>query len=140
MKSQKQKQPLWNEQAPMATFPQSKLFLLSLFILLPAQISSADDVAVYWGQNGNEGNLTAKCATGVYSYVNIGFLNRFGNGQIPQLNLAGHCNPAGGGCKAISNSIRECQRQGIKVMLSIGGGLGNYSIASTADAKNVSDY
>ncbi|KAJ6376018.1 hypothetical protein OIU77_000900 [Salix suchowensis] len=68
---------------------------------------------------GNEGTLAQTCATGRYAYVNIAFLNKFGNGQTPQLNLAGHCNPASGGCKIVSSGIKSCQQQGIKVLLSL---------------------
>ncbi|XP_058183485.1 hevamine-A-like [Rhododendron vialii] len=102
-------------------------------------------IAVYWGQdgnfNGNEGNLTALCATGRFTYVNIAFLDVFGNGQTPQLGLATqHCNPATNGCTIFSGQIRYCQRKRIKVMLSIGGLVGDYTLASKADAKNVSLY
>ncbi|PON96920.1 Endo-beta-N-acetylglucosaminidase [Trema orientale] len=113
-------------------------FLLQTSALI--QFSHAGGIAIYWGQNGNEGTLTETCATGRYSYVNIAFLNKFGNGQTPEINLAGHCNPAANTCTVVSNGIRSCQSRGIKVMLSIGGGVGSYSLASPSDAKNVADY
>ncbi|KAK8477730.1 hypothetical protein V6N13_042116 [Hibiscus sabdariffa] len=113
-------------------------FLVSVAALVG--VSHAAGIAVYWGQNGNEGTLEATCATGRYAYVNIAFLNQFGNGRTPGINLAGHCNPASNGCASISNGIRSCQSRGIKVMLSIGGGAGSYSLASQADARNVADY
>lgn len=122
--------------------PKTTLFFL-LFVVFSAIIetSHGGGIAIYWGQNGNEGTLAATCATGRYTYVNIAFLIKFGNGRTPELNLAGHCNPAStNGCTAVSNSIRSCQSRGIKVMLSIGGGVGSYSLASQADAKNVADY
>ncbi|OAY66926.1 Acidic endochitinase [Ananas comosus] len=90
--------------------------LATLVILLSLRI------AIYWGQNGNEGTLADTCATGNYEYVNIAFLPTFGNGQTPMINLAGHCDPYSNGCTALSHDIRSCQRRGIKVMLSIGGG------------------
>ncbi|GKU89197.1 hypothetical protein SLEP1_g3365 [Rubroshorea leprosula] len=113
--------------------------LLSLFLALIGT-SHGGGIAIYWGQNGNEGTLDETCATGRYSYVNIAFLIKFGNGQTPELNLAGHCDPASNGCATVSNGIRSCQSRGIKVMLSIGGGAGTYSLSSSADAKNVADY
>ncbi|XP_022764342.1 hevamine-A-like [Durio zibethinus] len=116
------------------------VFFLLLFLAIIFETSHAGGIAIYWGQNGNEGTLTATCATGRYTYVNIAFLYKFGNGQSPEINLAGHCNPASNGCTGVSNDIRSCQSQGIKVMLSIGGGAGSYSLASQADAKNVADY
>ncbi|CAI0449795.1 unnamed protein product [Linum tenue] len=127
----------------MAKNSQPKLLIVLLPILLLSVIqscSAAGGVAIYWGQNGNEGTLSETCATGKYAYVNIAFLNNFGNGQIPELNLAGHCNPASNGCQGVSTGIRDCQARGIKVMLSLGGGIGNYSLASRADAKGVAEY
>uniref|UniRef100_A0A5B7AYG1 chitinase n=1 Tax=Davidia involucrata TaxID=16924 RepID=A0A5B7AYG1_DAVIN len=122
------------------TKPQAKPLLLSLLFLALAQTSLTGGIAIYWGQNGNEGTLAQTCATGKYSYVNIAFLNKFGNGRTPEINLAGHCNPAANGCTTVSDGIRSCQKQGIKVMLSIGGGVGSYSLASKADASNVATY
>ncbi|XP_021733877.1 basic endochitinase-like [Chenopodium quinoa] len=121
----------------------SPFFLLaltiSLFISLPLK-ANAGGIAIYWGQNEDEGTLTATCNSGLYKYVNIAFLSTFGNGQTPQINLAGHCDPANGGCRKVSTGIRNCQRMGIKVMLSIGGGTGTYSLSSTDDARRVADY
>lgn len=114
------------------------LLLLLLQSLLRA--SAGGGIAVYWGQNGNEGTLADTCATGRFSYVNIAFLTKFGGGQTPELNLAGHCNPATGSCRVVSDGIRACQSRGIKVMLSIGGGVGNYSLSSREDARALSVY
>ncbi|XP_017423334.1 G-type lectin S-receptor-like serine/threonine-protein kinase SD1-1 isoform X2 [Vigna angularis] len=111
-----------------------------LFILCLLQPSEGEHIGIYWGQKANEGNLTETCATGKYSYVNIAFLSTFGNGQTPKLNLAGHCDASTNGCTEMGREIRNCQKQGIKVMLSIGGGTDDYSITSLEDAKNVSDY
>nr|GMC54450.1 acidic endochitinase-like [Ipomoea batatas]GMC96153.1 acidic endochitinase-like [Ipomoea batatas]GME02989.1 acidic endochitinase-like [Ipomoea batatas]GME02992.1 acidic endochitinase-like [Ipomoea batatas]GME19480.1 acidic endochitinase-like [Ipomoea batatas] len=97
-------------------------------------------IAIYWGQNGNEGSLRDTCATNNYNIVNIAFLTTFGNGRTPVLNLAGHCNPAANQCTGLSEEIRACKSQGIKVLLSIGGGVGNYSLSSADDAKNVAQY
>uniref|UniRef100_A0A7N2RAB1 chitinase n=1 Tax=Quercus lobata TaxID=97700 RepID=A0A7N2RAB1_QUELO len=108
----------------------------SLFI----RTSQAGGIAVYWGQSGYEGTLTETCATGKYSHIIISFLNHFGNGRTPEISLAGHCNPASNGCTMVSPCIRYCQSRGIKVILSIGGGIGSYSLASSMDAKNVADY
>ncbi|KAF5205614.1 Acidic endochitinase [Thalictrum thalictroides] len=123
------------------TSSSSQSLLISLLFFCPlVHLTLAGDIAIYWGQNGNEGTLAATCATGKYAYVNIAFLNVFGNGRTPSINLAGHCNPANGGCRVVSDGIRSCQGRGVKVMLSIGGGIGPYSIASPADARQVADY
>ncbi|KAH7673743.1 Chitinase protein [Dioscorea alata] len=60
--------------------------------------------------------------------------------QTPGLNLAGHCDPASGGCVSISNDIKACHSQGIKVFLSLGGASGSYTLVSTEDAQQVADY
>nr|AFY08286.1 class III chitinase [Acacia koa] len=100
----------------------------------------AAGIAVYWGQNGGEGSLAATCNTGNYKFVNIAFLSTFGGGKTPQLNLAGHCNPAAGTCKGISADIKTCQSKGIKVLLSLGGGTNGYSLNSAAEANQPATY
>ncbi|XVE58434.1 hypothetical protein DITRI_Ditri04bG0169300 [Diplodiscus trichospermus] len=124
----------------MATKTKTMLFLFSILVLASIEVSHAGGIAIYWGQSGSETTLNATCNSGLYQYVNIAFLNKFGNGQNPVLNVAGHCNPANGGCRVASLAITNCQRQGIKVMLSIGGGIGQYSLASKEDAKKVAAY
>lgn len=115
------------------------LFLLSFAALF--KTLQAGGITIYWGQNGNEGSLAKTCATGLYSYVNVAFLNKFGSGQTPELNLAGHCNPMiPNNCTFISNGITSCQNRGIKVFLSIGGGIGNYSLSSPNNAKKIAHF
>ncbi|KAK6936742.1 Glycoside hydrolase family 18, catalytic domain [Dillenia turbinata] len=114
--------------------------ILSLLTLSLFRTSNAGGIAIYWGQNSDEGTLQDTCATGRYAYVNLAFLIQFGSGQTPVLNLAGHCDPTSGGCQILSDQIKYCQKCGIKVMLSLGGGVGSYSLSSKADAKNVSLY
>ncbi|XP_010277995.1 PREDICTED: acidic endochitinase-like [Nelumbo nucifera] len=118
----------------------SSLPLLSLFLFALVAGSQAGGIAVYWGQNSGEGTLANTCATGNYQFVNIAFLVTFGNGQTPQLNLAGHCNPSINGCTGLSNDIRACQSRGIKVLLSLGGGVGSYTLTSPEDARKVANY
>lgn len=119
--------------------PISIIFFCLLLLALP-NISNAGKIAIYWGQNGNEGTLAEACATGNYDYVVIAFLPTFGDGQTPMINLAGHCDPYSNGCTNLTSDIKSCQAKGIKVLLSIGGGAGSYSIASTQDAKSVATY
>ncbi|KAL9251237.1 Acidic endochitinase-like protein [Drosera capensis] len=116
--------------------------LLILPILFPSIVGAWHHgrIAVYWGQNGNEGTLTETCNNGTYKYVNLAFLYIFGGGQVPQLNLAGHCDPQSGGCVSLASEIEHCQSIGIKVLLSIGGGAGNYTLTSPADAKSVARF
>ncbi|KAG8660739.1 hypothetical protein MANES_02G188701v8 [Manihot esculenta] len=101
---------------------------LILVVLVLSSCSNVGRIAIYWGQNGNEGIPAETCATRNYDFVNIAFLWTFGNGRTSMINLAGHCDPYSNGCT------------GIKVMLSIGGGAGSYSLASSDDARQVADH
>ncbi|XP_059318201.1 acidic endochitinase-like [Lycium ferocissimum] len=116
------------------------LLFSALVLILLALKLEAGGIVIYWGQNGNEGSLASTCASNNYVIVNIAFLVVFGNGQKPVLNLAGHCDPSAGACTGLSNDIRACQRRGIKVMLSLGGGAGSYYLSSADDARNVANY
>ncbi|KMT16116.1 hypothetical protein BVRB_3g052780 [Beta vulgaris subsp. vulgaris] len=119
------------------------IFTLTFFILASQLMNHCHGagIAIYWGQNGGEGSLAAACATGNYEFINIAFLNVFGNGRVPRLNLAGHCNPSiAGSCSRIGNDITTCQLQGIRVLLSLGGGIGTYSLSSRSDAQQVANY
>ncbi|KAK8579223.1 hypothetical protein V6N12_069552 [Hibiscus sabdariffa] len=116
------------------------LAFISSVILVLVLGTDAGDIAIYWGQNGNEGTLAETCATGNYGFVNLAFLPTFGNGQTPMINLAGHCDPFSNGCTKLSSDIKSCQAKGIKVMLSIGGGAGSYYLASSDDARQVATY
>jgi chitinase len=119
------------------------LFSLLLIVLMITG-SQAGVITVYWGQNGvggqneNEGSLADTCATGNYGIVNIAFLYKFGNGQTPSINLANHCDPTTNGCTGLSNDIKACQNQGIKVILSIGGATDTYTLSSADDARQAS--
>ncbi|KAK5834178.1 hypothetical protein PVK06_018052 [Gossypium arboreum] len=63
-------------------------FATSVILVLVTGID-AGDIAIYWGQNSDEGTLAATCVTGNYDFVNLAFLPTFGNGQTPMINLAG---------------------------------------------------
>ncbi|KAL2249042.1 acidic endochitinase SE2 [Sesamum indicum] len=119
----------------------SHLLLFSVLIAFTLFSSSqAAGIATYWGQNGAEGTLADACNSGNYQFINIAFLTTFGSGQTPVLNLAGHCDPPSGTCTGISNDIRTCQSRGIKILLSLGGATGSYSLSSPDDARQVADY
>ncbi|XP_058096013.1 acidic endochitinase-like [Magnolia sinica] len=114
--------------------------LISFLILALIGGSHAAGIATYWGQNGNEGTLSAACQTGYYAVINIAFLHTFGNGQRPLLNLAGHCDPSSNTCAGLTNDIRSCQSRGVKILLSLGGGAGTYTLATSNDAREVGEY
>ncbi|KAI0494171.1 hypothetical protein KFK09_024302 [Dendrobium nobile] len=123
----------------MASPSFSPLSLLT-FLLLTSLQANAGTIAVYWGQNGNEGTLSDACATKNYGFVILSFLTVFGRSQTPVLNLAGHCDPPSGTCTSLSSDILSCQSLGIKLLLSLGGGSSGYSLSSADDAKNVAAY
>lgn len=121
-------------------FP-AMLLLTAVTLAGLAAGARAGGIAIYWGQNGNEGTLAQACATGNYKFVNVAFLFTFGRGQKPLLNLAGHCDPAtSGSCTFVGADVKSCQSRGIKVLLSIGGGVGSYGLSSADDAKQVAKY
>ncbi|KAL3574874.1 hypothetical protein D5086_022975 [Populus alba] len=110
----------------MAFCTQAVILILSVLIVSWCKPSYGAGIAIYWGQNGNEGTLAATCNSGNYQFVNVAFLSAFGNGQTPVLNLAGHCNPSANTCTGLSADIKACQGKGIKVLLSIGGASGQF--------------
>ncbi|KAE8677510.1 Acidic endochitinase [Hibiscus syriacus] len=124
----------------MAFKLKTSVSFICLIALALATGSNGGGISIYWGQNGNEGTLAEACATGKYEYVNIAFLATFGNGQTPMINLAGHCDPYSNGCTGLSSDIKSCQAKGVKVILSLGGGAGSYSLASSDDARQVATY
>ncbi|OEL22005.1 Protein SUPPRESSOR OF NPR1-1 CONSTITUTIVE 4 [Dichanthelium oligosanthes] len=102
--------------------------------------SAAVNISIYWGQNAKEGSLATTCGTGRYVFVIMSFLCEFGSGRTPKLNFADHCNTTAGACAGLRDDINSCQSNGVKVLLSIGGLLGNYSLSSTSDAQGVATY
>ncbi|KAJ6677247.1 ACIDIC ENDOCHITINASE [Salix viminalis] len=116
----------------------SLTLLLSILVVSFCKPSNGAGIAVYWGQDGREGTLAEACDTGNYQFVNVAFLSTFGNNQTEVLNLAGHCVPSP--CNVFSDNITYCQSLGIKVLLSIGGGAGSYSLTSADDAAQVATY
>ncbi|GAB4858141.1 hypothetical protein Ancab_009441 [Ancistrocladus abbreviatus] len=117
--------------------------LVLLFILLASIFNNSlsGQIATYWGQYTDKGTLAAACATGNYHFINIAFLNVFGNGQIASLNLAGHYDTSTpGSCSSIGTIITTCQQQGVKVLLLLGGASGSYSLTSESDAEQVTEY
>ncbi|GAB4858368.1 hypothetical protein Ancab_009840 [Ancistrocladus abbreviatus] len=120
----------------MAGHTGSLILLTSIF-----NYSLSGQIATYWGQYTDEGTLAAACATGNYQFIDIAFLNVFGYGQTASLNLAGHCDTSTpGSCSSIGTNITTCQQQDVKVLLSLGGALGSYSLTLESDAKQIAKY
>ncbi|GLJ20992.1 hypothetical protein SUGI_0383680 [Cryptomeria japonica] len=102
--------------------------------------ASMGNISIYWGENSNEASLANTCISGNFEIVMLAFLNKFRDGQMSVLNLAGHCDPPSGGCKLLSADIQSYQSRGVKVFLSLGGVIGNYKITFVEDAESVSSY
>ncbi|MED6199080.1 hypothetical protein PIB30_072556 [Stylosanthes scabra] len=100
-------------------------FIFGVFV----NTTQADDIGVYLGKNDNEETLANTRASRKYFFLSLAFLTTFGNGGSAVLNLAGQCNASSKGCTGLSLDIKNCQKQGIKVMLAIGGG------SSTSELK-----
>nr|ABM68631.1 yieldin-like protein [Pisum sativum] len=125
----------------MSSKMQTLILLLVLTISSVTVKASPTDagIAIYWGQNLEDGTLSLTCDTGNYKIVLLAFLNVFGSGIPPSWNFAGHCGDWSP-CTKLEPEIKYCQQKGIKVLLSIGGASGTYSLSSPDDAKDVGDY
>ncbi|CAO1944332.1 unnamed protein product [Urochloa humidicola] len=124
----------------MASRALTPLQLTATFLLAILATSHAGGIAIYWGQHQGEATLSATCASRRYQFVILAFVFQFGQGRAPRLDLADHCDATSGGCAILSSDIRSCQRRGVKVLLSIGGGAGSYGLSSPADARIVGAY
>ena len=118
----------------------SYMLLIYFLFLVLIDISQADDIGIYWGEDDDVESLAHTCSIGKYSHVNIAGLDTFGNGRTPKINLGRRCDPYINGCTVVSSDIKNCQKKGIKLMLSIGGASGTIDLTSSEDAKNVSEY
>ncbi|KAK7393087.1 hypothetical protein VNO78_21539 [Psophocarpus tetragonolobus] len=123
----------------------SAITLTLTFTFLTLSLAKKGKIAVYWGQeggdSGSEDTLSSTCEFGNYDIVLVSFLDTFGCGRTPSLNLHTHCGihtctP----CTTLHTQIQHCQKNGVKVFLALGGPRGSYSLCSTGDAKVVSNY
>ena len=119
---------------------------LAVPILGPRQDSSGQ-VVVYWGQNGGgtleNTDLAAYCSgTAGVDIVVLAFLYNFGNGEEIANGIIGQtCYIPQSGeeqdCEALASQIQTCQNAGVKVVLSLGGAVGSYSLTSQEEAETV---
>ena len=115
----------------------SQLILL-IKIVSALEVGSSNNVAVYWGQNseGSQDRLSTYCESDSVDIVLLSFLNNFPNDF--NLNFANQCGMTFEDgvlhCSAIGEDIKTCQAAGKKVLLSLGGGIGNYGFTSDAEA------
>ncbi|KAI1172353.1 class III chitinase ChiA2 [Nemania sp. FL0916] len=108
---------------------------------------SSGETVVYWGQNGGgtieNNDLSAYCSPSAgVDIIVLAFLYSWGNGNdIPTGTIGQSCSISGNGqgsnCDALASAITKCQGNGVKVILSLGGAVGSYSLASEAEATTI---
>ncbi|KAI1433202.1 glycoside hydrolase family 18 protein [Xylaria sp. CBS 124048] len=127
--------------------------LSGLAAALPRHLAPRQDagqVVVYWGQNGGgtveNNDLSTYCTadSGIDILV-LAFLFEFGNGiDMPSGTIGQSCfissTGEGQNCDALSTAISTCQSNGIKIILSLGGASGSYSLGSDAEATTIGTY
>ncbi|KAI9295140.1 glycoside hydrolase, partial [Neoconidiobolus thromboides FSU 785] len=141
----------------MFNYPLLNLLLyFNLIVNLKAfNLTSKNNLVAYWGQNsyGNseeahkdshERPMSDYCKDQTYDTIVISFLIKF-NAEIknghPVLNMGKHCskkfpNSLHPYCPEVAAGIKYCQNQGKKVLLSMGGYAGDYTLKDDESAKN----
>jgi chitinase len=101
---------------------------------------SQAQTVVYWGQN-SEANLSTYCeSTSGIDILVLSFLYEYGNGNNIASGTIGQCyiSPSGEGqCQDLAAAIDICKAKGIKIILSLGGGNGAYSLQSQEQAQTI---
>ncbi|KAJ3400649.1 hypothetical protein CcCBS67573_g01233 [Chytriomyces confervae] len=105
----------------------------------------------YWGATAltNTQPLAYFCDLGMYNTINLGYMNEFGgssdhfaitfgNKAVYRYDPAAP-GPESKGFDFIARDIAHCQRKGVKVMLSIGGPGGNYTLED-GDGKSMAEF
>ncbi|EPS26232.1 Endochitinase 2 [Penicillium oxalicum] len=98
---------------------------------------------VYWGQDQNVKPLSNYCTSSAgIDIIVLSFLYQFGNGQtIPSGTIGNQCYISSNGvpqnCETLASDIEICKSNGIKVILSLGGASGAYSLSSQAEAEAI---
>jgi len=130
--------------------------ILATFDVGSAVAGSGYKIVSYWGQNAVyaihkerenwEKDLTVFCNDFNYDVVILSFLNVFfdnaNKDRMPGLNFAFHCEkgvspdyPKLFRCPKIEAGIKACQKNGKKVLMSLGGAVGRVGFANDAEAK-----
>ncbi|KAJ5211785.1 class III chitinase ChiA2 [Penicillium cinerascens] len=109
--------------------------------------SSGAQNVVYWGQNGGgtveNNDLSTYCtSTAGIDVIVLAFLYEYGNGDEIASGIIGescYISPAGEPqqCDALAAAITTCQANGIKVIISLGGAVGAYSLSSQQEAETI---
>ncbi|ANB14961.1 Cts1p [Sugiyamaella lignohabitans] len=103
-------------------------------------INSKNNLVMYWGQSsaGSEQSLGDYCAQTAGDIYVLSFLYEFGSGT-PSLNIDSCSETFPGStllhCPNIGADIKSCQQAGKKVLLSLGGAVGQYGFSSDSEAQ-----
>jgi chitinase len=121
--------------------------LASLGVMASATLASGAQNVVYWGQNGGgtieNNDLSSYCSsTSGIDILVLAFLYEYGNGNSIASGTIGqscYITPAGVGqeCDAIAAAIDTCKANGVKIILSLGGAVGAYSLQSQSEAETI---
>lgn len=102
---------------------------------------------VYWGQNGGgtveNDDLSTYCtSTSGIDIIVLAFLYEYGNGNTIASGTIGqscYISPTGEpqNCDDLGAAIKTCQDKGVKVIMSLGGAVGAYSLTSQTEAETI---
>lgn len=119
-----------------------KLTIKTYAALLMTVPSIAAQVAVYWGQNsfGGEQLLALYCESLEVDVVLMSFMNGYPDLSI---NLGGQCNEKFDSgllhCSKIGDDIKSCQANGKKILMSLGGAIGQYGFQSDSQGEDFAE-
>ncbi|KAF8924106.1 glycoside hydrolase family 18 protein [Dissophora ornata] len=109
---------------------------------------SKTNVVNYWGQNsvssvgGTETDLVNYCQDDTVDVFVVAFVYQIQN-NMPVLNLANHCGDTFSNgllnCPKVGQDIKACQANGKKVIISVGGATGAYSLPDAASGQAFAD-
>ncbi|KAH8691837.1 glycoside hydrolase superfamily [Talaromyces proteolyticus] len=119
------------------------LFIISIGSATLHLRTSNTHNAAYWGQSTSENeDLSQYCTKDAgIDIILLAFLNSWGNGLTIPSGQIGNCvisaqgDPQG--CDNLANAIRSCQSNGVRVILSLGGATGTYSLLSRIEAESI---
>lgn len=120
-----------------------KSLLAAAVVASSALANASNQVALYWGQNGAGGQerLAQYCQEADVDIILLSFLNLFPDPL--NVNFANQCgNTFESGllhCSQIGADIKTCQSLGKTVLLSLGGGVGDYGFSDVASATKFAD-
>ena len=113
---------------------------------LASVAAAAGQNVVYWGATNNESNdLTTYCsASAGIDILVLSFLDVYGaTGSMPS-GVMGDCYVGTDGkpqlCDDLAAAISTCQAAGVKIIVSLGGYAGSYSVTSQDQATAIGEY